>query len=56
MTYLQAIAHQRTGDSEAARRLELLAQTRVRSAHSPIVSTLRAQLALARETSKAPSS
>jgi len=48
VTYLQAIAHEATGDAEAARRLELLAQTRVRSAHSPLVSTLRSRLALAR--------
>lgn len=48
VTYLQAIASESTGDAEGARRFEALARSRVRSAYSPTVSTLQAQLALAR--------
>ncbi|MGN6799367.1 MAG: ATP-binding protein, partial [Gaiellaceae bacterium] len=46
--FLQASAHELSGDSRTAQRLETLGHERVRAAHSPIVRQLRAQLALAR--------
>jgi class 3 adenylate cyclase len=48
VTYLQAIAHERTGHADKAQRLELVAQERVRSAQTPLVRHLRGQLAFAR--------